>query len=49
MESESDYEVRIRALEHHLAQLQIILAALDARVVAIEQSLALTWNAGNRG
>ncbi len=47
--SESDYEVRVHALEHHLAQLRVILEALTQRCVAIEQSLILTWNASNRG
>lgn len=47
--SESDEQVRIRALEHHLEQLRVILDTLTKRVVAVEQSLGLTWNASNRG
>jgi len=46
--SESDYEVRVRALENLLAQLQVILYALTQRVTAVEQSLSQAWGASQQ-
>jgi hypothetical protein len=43
--NESDLEIRVRALEYHLAQLRVIFDALTQRVVALEQSQAQAWNA----
>jgi hypothetical protein len=46
--SESDYQVRILALENLLAQLRVILDALTQRVTAVEQSLSQAWGASNQ-
>jgi prefoldin subunit 5 len=46
--SESDYQVRIQALEHLLNQLKVILNALTQRVTAVEQSISQAWNASQQ-
>jgi prefoldin subunit 5 len=46
--SESDYQVRIIALENRINVLQAILAALTQRVTAVEQSLSQAWNASQQ-